>query len=500
MRKYQGILLAVISAFLFGGYSGEITPMGDLVPRTSAGVQESGIQLTAKNATKSIEDRSLEEEVPPEENLLSEDLLSENLLSEDPEGDVISEEILEGEEGEAWWELTTEVSTDSDLPTGSAPDLAWEELSPVNASVQEMGASAYEMAPLLSEEMESVSEEEEGKEDLEGEPMEGSYEMGQILLADSAGVPPMEEAQQAEEINVEDLEVEDIKIEAIEEESVDSGLKSAGSGEESLEALAASKEPEEEKLPNEKKKTKAMKKAAALALQYDYEGAMETLWAVKNYANDEEMVAKIREYKQKLKDCVEYPLEKITHVFFHSLIVDTSRAFDGDYNSDGYNQVMTTVKEFRKMLTLLYARGYVLVSPHDMAYKDENGVMQRGTILLPEGKTPLVLSQDDVSYYHYMDGDGLASKLVLDENGEVKCEYVKRDGGVVVGDYDMVPIVDTFIKEHPDFSYHGRKGILAMTGYNGVLGYRTDKVYKTRQDLDELQQAFLDAHPDFDFD
>ena len=43
----------------------------------------------------------------------------------------------------------------------------------------------------------------------------------------------------------------------------------------------------------------------------------------------------------------------------------------------------------------------------------------------------------------------------------------------------MVPLIDTFVKEHPDFSYHGRKGILAMTGYDGVLGYRTDIAYKT---------------------
>ena len=44
--------------------------------------------------------------------------------------------------------------------------------------------------------------------------------------------------------------------------------------------------------------------------------------------------------------------------------------------------------------------------------------MSRGKIMVPEGKIPFVLSQDDVSYYHYMDGDGYASKLVVDENGK----------------------------------------------------------------------------------
>ena len=80
--------------------------------------------------------------------------------------------------------------------------------------------------------------------------------------------------------------------------------------------------------------------------------------------------------------------------------------------------------------------------------------------MLPKGKIPFVLSQDDVSYYHYMDGDGYASRLVLDENGEVKNEYIEDDGTVSVGNYDMVPLIDEFVKQHPDFSYHGEKVFL----------------------------------------
>ena len=148
----------------------------------------------------------------------------------------------------------------------------------------------------------------------------------------------------------------------------------------------------------------------------------------------------------------------------------------------------------------MYDKGYVMVSPHDMAIVNEDGTMSRGSIMLPPGKIPFVLSQDDVSYYHYMDGDGFASKLVVDENGEVKNEYIEDDGSVSTGDYDMVPLIDTFVKEHPDFSYHGRKGILAMTGYNGVLGYRTDGAYKTGENLQDDQKKFLEEHPDFDFD
>lgn len=35
--------------------------------------------------------------------------------------------------------------------------------------------------------------------------------------------------------------------------------------------------------------------------------------------------------------------------FYHTLIKDTSKAFDGDYKEADYNQVMTTIDEFNKI-------------------------------------------------------------------------------------------------------------------------------------------------------
>ena len=39
-------------------------------------------------------------------------------------------------------------------------------------------------------------------------------------------------------------------------------------------------------------------------------------------------------------------------------------------------------------------------------------------LMLPAGKKAYVLSLDDLSYYHSYDGRGIASKMVLDENGK----------------------------------------------------------------------------------
>ena len=159
---------------------------------------------------------------------------------------------------------------------------------------------------------------------------------------------------------------------------------------------------------------------------------------------------------------------------------------------------MTTIDEFNKITETMYEKGYVMVSIYDMAKADADGNITEGEILLPEGKIPFVLSQDDVCYYHYMDGDGYASKLVVDENGKIRNEYIEDDGSVSVGDYDMVPLIDRFVEEHPDFSYRGAKGIVALTGYNGILGYRTDESYERRPEaLDANKVEWLDAHPDF---
>ena len=194
--------------------------------------------------------------------------------------------------------------------------------------------------------------------------------------------------------------------------------------------------------------------------------------------------------------------EEVTHVFFHSLIYDTAKAFDGDAKENGYNQVMTTVSEFNEMIRQMYEKGYVMVSPHDICQVNADGTVSRKTVSLPEGKIPFVLSQDDLSYYHYMDGDGFASKLVVTEDGKVRNAYVEDDGSVSIGAYDMVPLIDDFVEAHPDFAYNGHKGVIALTGYEGVLGYRTDEVYKTRQAdrLTVFQKVFLEANPDFDWD
>ncbi|MCC8151262.1 MAG: polysaccharide deacetylase, partial [Lachnospiraceae bacterium] len=243
-----------------------------------------------------------------------------------------------------------------------------------------------------------------------------------------------------------------------------------------------------------------------LSAGYDYDAAIELIQSYDGYEDIPEMTDAIETYETAKAAAVKYEdVTEITHIFYHSLIVDTSLAFDGDSEENGYNEVMATVDEFKAILQEMYDRGYVLVSIHDIGHieiqEDGSEKMVPGEIYLPEGKKPYVLSQDDVSYYHYMEDDGFATKIVIGEDGTPTCEYVEEDGTVVYGDYDMIPLVDSFVEEHPDASYRGARGIITLTGYNGILGYRTDPSYQGNDDdLSSWKQEWLDAHPDFDYE
>ena len=260
----------------------------------------------------------------------------------------------------------------------------------------------------------------------------------------------------------------------------------------------------EEEEKNQRKKD-SIAEAERMALSYDYEGAIELIKSIEGYDQDADLIAKIANLEAEKSTLVPVNMNEITHIFYHSLVVDPERGFAGnDSAAAGFKQWMTTVYEFNQITQAMYDNGYVIVDLHDLVTQtvDADGTVHFKTnqIYLPEGKKPVVLSLDDLSYYHSYDGRGMASKMVLDANGEPTCEYMQADGMVVTGAYDCVPLLDQFIAQHPDASYKGAKGTIALTGYNGILGYRTDIAYKTGENLTSDQSAWLAAHPDFNWD
>ena len=197
-------------------------------------------------------------------------------------------------------------------------------------------------------------------------------------------------------------------------------------------------------------------------------------------------------------------LDDVLHLSFSSLIADTEEAFQQeDENSVALiAQKHITVREFNQILQKLYDNRYLLIDIDDLIEVNEiTGKIQEKELLIPQGKRPLLLSQQDVSYPLEDSGKGFASKLILDDQGKITCTAKDEYGNLSYGAYDFVACLEAFIETHPDFSYQGARGILGVTGYNGILGYRTnpllgqstDNVYLAEHGLFDVEKETADA-------
>lgn len=196
--------------------------------------------------------------------------------------------------------------------------------------------------------------------------------------------------------------------------------------------------------------------------------------ALIDYPQDKEIPA-LKDKAEKLEQQLVIYKGPVYHVFFHSLIVYPELCFTGDSMEQGYNEWMTTVREFKLMLQEMYERGYTLVDLRTLFKADAAGKMVLQDIYVPQGQKPLIISVDDMSYYKYMEKDGFAKRLVLDKDGKLASLIDTPQGNEIISaEGDVVPILNSFVEQYPDFSFKGAKGTLALTGYEGILGYRTN--------------------------
>ena len=70
-----------------------------------------------------------------------------------------------------------------------------------------------------------------------------------------------------------------------------------------------------------------MNQASMLATQYDYDGAIELLNSIEGADQDADIITMVADFETKRSNLVATPPEKVTHIFFHSLVVDPERGF-----------------------------------------------------------------------------------------------------------------------------------------------------------------------------
>lgn len=147
------------------------------------------------------------------------------------------------------------------------------------------------------------------------------------------------------------------------------------------------------------------------------------------------------------------PASDVLHLSFPVLTIATE-------NTAGNTNGPLTVASFQSLLEKLYEANYVLVDIDDM--KD-------GQVSLPEGKHPLIISEYNVNYDP--EDTQHAICMVLDSHDYLTSEYLTPEGSIATNAMDVVPLTENFIAEHPDFSYNGARGIIAINGSKSVLGY-----------------------------
>lgn len=245
--------------------------------------------------------------------------------------------------------------------------------------------------------------------------------------------------------------------------------------------------------------------AEDLAEILDYQGAIDLLDTFKgDVTKFPDLAAKRTEYVQKMSELVVYSNPAtVPHLSFQMLIADPARAFVNEDYGNSYNRNYVTIDEFEKILQQLYDNNYMLVSIFDLI-AEENGTYSAGTLRLPVGKKPIVLSQVAANYFTYMtdgDEDGLPDRdgagfpycLALDADGNFVSKMIDSAGNEVMGNFDFVTILEAFIAEHPDFSYQGARAVLAVTGYDGIFGYRTNPDIRESQGSEYYAQQLSGA-------
>ena len=182
----------------------------------------------------------------------------------------------------------------------------------------------------------------------------------------------------------------------------------------------------------------------------------------------------------------------VLNVFFHPLVARPQTAFTGS-EREHFLEWYVTADEYRKILYELYKKDYVLVDINEL-YEVIHVNGQKQAVykkpLIPEGKKPMILSIDDLSYYKFVREAASVHKLVIDENGNIAAWTDNENGGELSYDLDVVTYLEEFIRKHPDFSIRGARGIIALTGYEGVLGYQTHQLNSPGYE-EEKEQAIL---------
>ena len=164
---------------------------------------------------------------------------------------------------------------------------------------------------------------------------------------------------------------------------------------------------------------------------------------------------------------------EIFSLSFNTLMAFPEKALGDNNNlSASFDESKITTTEFKNILYELYKNNYVLISINQII---DSKTLEQIPLKLPKNKKPILLVFDNVSYKSNYQNLGEIDKIIIDRNNNLATYTTKKSiQDRVAYDNEFILILENFIKQFPDFSFNGAKGIIFLTGENGILGYNTN--------------------------
>lgn len=158
---------------------------------------------------------------------------------------------------------------------------------------------------------------------------------------------------------------------------------------------------------------------------------------------------------------------------FNTLMAFPEKALSDNNNlSASFDENKITTSEFKNILYELYKNNYVLISINQLI---DSKTLEQIPLKLPKNKKPILLVFDNVSYKSNYQNLGEIDKIIIDRNNNLATYTTKKSiQDRVAYDNEFILILENFIKQFPDFSFNGAKGVIFLTGEHGILGYNTN--------------------------
>lgn len=221
----------------------------------------------------------------------------------------------------------------------------------------------------------------------------------------------------------------------------------------------------------------------------DYINANNILHYAQKYLNNDNTINNLININNQLiyqKELIEYNGE-IEHLNFNTLMAFPEKALSLNNNlSNTYDAEKLTTNEFFAILNELYKNNYIIVDIFDIIRS--NDPIAQKSLMLPANKKPIILSFDNVSYKSNYQNLGEIDKIIIDRNNNIATYTTKKSiQDRIQYDNEFIVILENFIKDHPDFSHNNARGIIFLTGENGILGYNTN--HKNASNKQESKRA-----------